>query len=345
MLEVKNISKYYGETMAIENISFKAEKGQIVGLVGHNGSGKSTTMNIITNCLTPSGGDVLVDGISVTADPIGAKRKIGYLPEIPPVYPDMTVDEQLSFACALRSISGNAKKEQIEKACEGLNITGVRKRLIKNLSKGYRQRVGFASALVGNSDVLILDEPTVGLDPNQIIEIRNLIAKLGKNHTIILSSHILSEIEAVCKRVIILNRGQIIADDTAENLSKTLSNDHSVTVRITGSEADMLKALESVKGVKSVAPLGSLEKGSYDFTVTPEDGCDIRAGVFERITERGRTALSLSSNELSLEQIFLRLTSAANNDEARKMLGIEALEQPEEAAEAEVTEESEEDKE
>ncbi len=344
MIEVTGLYKRYGTHLAVENVSFSIEKGEVVGFLGPNGAGKSTIMNILTGYLSMTRGNVTVDGINIAENPEEVKQRIGYLPEIPPLYLDMKVREYLNFIYDLKKVRF-PKKAHIDEIIKLVSIERVEGRLIKNLSKGYRQRVGFASALVGNPDVLILDEPTVGLDPNQIIEIRNLIAKLGKNHTIILSSHILSEIEAVCKRVIILNRGQIIADDTAENLSKTLSNDHSVTVRITGSEADMLKALESVKGVKSVAPLGSLEKGSYDFTVTPEDGCDIRAGVFERITERGRTALSLSSNELSLEQIFLRLTSAADNDEARKMLGIETLEQPEEAAEAEVTEESEEDKE
>ena len=204
-----------------------------------------------------------------------------------------------------------------------VKIDHVANRLIKNLSKGYRQRVGFAGALIGNPDVLILDEPTVGLDPKQIIEIRNLIARLGKNHTIILSSHILSEIQAVCKRVIIINKGQIIADDTPEVLSDRLSNDKSIVARIICSEKDMLETLKTVKGVKSVTSLGCKEPNSIDFLIEPQDNCDIRADVFERVSSRGKTLLSLQSNKISLEQVFLRLTEEASNyEEARRLLGF-----------------------
>ena len=216
----------------------------------------------------------------------------------------------------------------------------MKNRLIKNLSKGYRQRVGFAAALIGNPDILILDEPTVGLDPKQIIEIRNLISKLGKNHTIILSSHILSEIQAVCKRVIIINRGQIVADDMLSNLSERLSADKSVTARIVCEEEDMKKALMGIKDVASVESLGSMEKGSFDFLITPENGADIRAAVFERVTERGKTILSLSDNRLSLERIFLKLTEVSDNSEAKRLLGL-TEESKEENKETEIeTEES-----
>ena len=302
MLEVKNISKYYGETMAIENISFKAEKGQIVGLVGHNGSGKSTTMNIITNCLTPSGGDVLVDGISVTADPIGAKRKIGYLPEIPPVYPDMTVDEQLSFACALRSISGNAKKEQIEKACEGLNITGVRKRLIKNLSKGYRQRVGFAQALIGEPPLLILDEPTVGLDPEQIMELRSFIAGLRKEHTVLLSSHILSEIAATCDRVVILSSGHLAADDTIENLSRLAGEQEGILLRADGETGELMKAVKAVSLVESV----TVEKDGKTLKIKAVG--DIHRELFDALSSANMPVELLRPVSVGLEDIFMQLT-------------------------------------
>ncbi|MBO5019866.1 MAG: ATP-binding cassette domain-containing protein, partial [Clostridia bacterium] len=217
---------------------------------------------------------------------------------------------------------------------------------IKNLSKGYRQRVGFAQALIGNPDVLILDEPTVGLDPNQIIEIRNLISRLGKNHTIILSSHILSEIQAVCKRVIIINKGEIIADDMTENLSSKLSGDQSLVARIAAGEQDMIDALSTIKGVKNVMSLGRKEEGTYDFLIEPEDNVDIRAAVFERVVSRGKTMLSLTSNKLSLEQVFLRLTGAADNNEARMMLGLEAVEpQADEEIDAEATELAEEQEE
>lgn len=321
MIEVTGLYKRYGTHLAVENVNFSIKKGEVVGFLGPNGAGKSTIMNILTGYLSLTQGKVTVDGFDIAENPEEVKRRIGYLPEIPPLYTDMKVREYLNFIYDLKKVKF-PKTAHVDEIIKLVNIDRVQNRLIKNLSKGYRQRVGFASALVGNPDVLILDEPTVGLDPNQIIEIRNLIARLGKNHTIILSSHILSEIEAVCKRVIIINRGQIIADDTPDNLSKTLSTDHSVSVRVTGDEKEMLKAFSSLKGAKSVASLGVKEKGTCDFVITPEENEDIRAGIFERVSERGKTALSITSNELSLEQIFLRLTSAADNDEARKMLGI-----------------------
>ena len=331
MIEVTGLSKRYGNHLAVDNVNFSINKGEVIGFLGPNGAGKSTIMNIITGYLSLTQGEVSVDGYDVAQYPEEAKKRIGYLPEIPPLYIDMKVREYLNFIYDLKKVTF-PKKPHIDEILRLVKIDNVQNRLIKNLSKGYRQRVGFAQALVGNPDVLILDEPTVGLDPKQIIEIRNLIAKLGRNHTIILSSHILSEIQAVCERVIIINRGQIIADDTPNNLSKKLSRDHSLLIRVKGEEKEMYKALNAIKGVKSVNCLGSKEEGSYDFVVVPEDDTDIRALVYDRIVERGKTILSFQSNELSLEQIFLRLTET-DNDEARRQLG---------AAPEEVTEESDE---
>ena len=288
MIEVTGLSKRYGTYLAVKDVSFSIEKGEVIGFLGPNGAGKSTIMN---------------------------------LPEIPPLYTDMKVREYLNFIYDLKKVKF-PKKPHIDEILRLVKIDNVQNRLIKNLSKGYRQRVGFAQALIGNPDVLILDEPTVGLDPKQIIEIRNLIARLGKNHTIILSSHILSEIQAVCKRVIIINKGQIIADDTPENLSNKLSSDHSLIARIVAGEQEMIDALSTVKGVKSVTSLGRKEDGSFDFLIEPEHGADVRAEVFKRIVSRGKTLLSLTSNKVSLEQIFLRLTEAADNDETKRMLGI-----------------------
>ena len=216
------------------------------------------------------------------------------------------------------------KKPHIDEVLRLVGIDNVANRLIKNLSKGYRQRVGFAQALIGNPDVLILDEPTVGLDPKQIIEIRNLIGRLGKNHTIILSSHILSEIQAVCKRVIIINRGEIIADDTAENLAHRLSDNKTLLARIVCNEEDMLETLKTVKGVKSVTSLGQMESGSYDFVIEPMDGNDIRADIFDRVVSRGKKLLALNDNRLSLEQVFLRLTDM-DTKEAKELLGAEEI--------------------
>ena len=307
MIEVTGLSKRYGTHLAVENVSFSIDKGEVVGFLGPNGAGKSTIMNILTGYLSLTQGKVEIDGFDIVENPEEAKRRIGYLPEIPPLYIDMKVKEYLGFIYDLKKVKF-PKGPHIDEIMRLVKIDGVKNRLIKNLSKGYRQRVGFAQALIGNPDVLILDEPTVGLDPKQIIEIRDLITKLGKNHTIILSSHILSEVQAVCKRVIIINRGHIIADDTPENLSKTLSKDHSLVARIIGKEDDVMGVLNSVKDVKSVECLGELESGSRDYHIIPEDDADIRADVTKRLAERQKVLLSLRSNELTLEQIFLRIT-------------------------------------
>ena len=320
MINVTGLSKRYGTHLAVKDVNFSIKKGEVIGFLGPNGAGKSTIMNILTGYLSMTQGKVLIDGYDVVEYPEEAKRRIGYLPEIPPLYVEMKVREYLNFIYDLKKVKF-PKKPHIDEILKLVQIDHVQNRLIKNLSKGYRQRVGFAQALVGNPDVLILDEPTVGLDPKQIIEIRNLISRLGKNHTIILSSHILSEIQAVCKRVIIINRGQIIADDTAENLSDKLSDDRSLVARIICNEEDMLQTLKTVKGVKSVTSLGKAEEGAYEFVIDPEEGEDIRAAVFERVVSRGKKLLKLNDNKLSLEQVFLRLTEA-DDTELKRILGI-----------------------
>ena len=318
MINVTGLSKRYGTHLAVDDVSFSIKKGEVIGFLGPNGAGKSTIMNILTGYLSKTQGKVEVDGFDIVDYPEEAKRRIGYLPEIPPLYMDMKVREYLNFIYDLKKVKF-PKKPHIDEILKLVKIDDVAGRLIKNLSKGYRQRVGFAGALIGNPDVLILDEPTVGLDPKQIIEIRNLIDRLGKNHTIILSSHILSEIQAVCKRVIIINKGKIVADDTAENLAYKLSDDKSVLARIAGSENEMLETLKTVKGVKSVASLGQTEQGAFDFVIEPQEGEDIRSAVFDRVVSRGRKLLLLKDNKLSLEQVFLRLTEA-DSSEAEKLL-------------------------
>ncbi len=322
MIEVKGLSKRYGTHLAVNDVNFSIQKGEVIGFLGPNGAGKSTIMNILTGYLSLTQGEVSIDGFDIMEYPEEAKKRIGYLPEIPPLYIDMKVKEYLYFIYDLKKVKF-PKKAHIDEIMKLIKIDNVQNRLIKNLSKGYRQRVGLAQALVGNPDVLILDEPTVGLDPKQIIEIRNLISRLGKNHTIILSSHILSEIQAVCERVIIINQGRIIADDMAENLSDRLSNDRSVVARIEGNESDMLEALSTVNGVKTVMSLGCKEQGSFDYLIEPEMDTDIRKAVFERVVSRGRTILSLTSNKVSLEQVFLRLTEAGSYEESRKLLGFD----------------------
>lgn len=322
MVKVKNLTKKYGTHLAVSDVNFSIQKGEIIGFLGPNGAGKSTIMNILTGYLSLTSGEVKIDGFDIMDNPEEAKKRIGYLPEIPPLYIDMKVREYLNFIYDLKKVKF-PKKAHIDEIMKLIKIDHVSNRLIKNLSKGYRQRVGFAQALIGNPDILILDEPTVGLDPKQIIEIRNLISRLGKNHTIILSSHILSEIQAVCKRVIIINKGRIIADDLPETLSDKLSDDCALVARIECSESDMLETLKTVQGVKSVMSMGCKEIGTFDFLIEPEDNCDIRKAVFERVVSRGKSILSLNSNKLSLEQVFLRLTEAETYEEARKLLGYE----------------------
>ncbi len=317
MIEVKSLSKKYGKHLAVDDVSFTIEKGEIVGFLGPNGAGKSTIMNILTGYISSTSGSVSIDGYDILEQSEYAKRRIGYLPEIPPLYPDMTVNEYLCFIYELKKVRF-PKKAHIEEILRLVKIDDVANRLIKNLSKGYRQRVGIASALVGNPDVLILDEPTVGLDPKQIIEIRELISKLGKNHTVILSSHILSEIQAVCKRILIINGGRLVANDTAENLSKNLSSDHSLIVRVLGPEAEVMKILGSIKNIESVVSQGLREDNAYEYLLTPKENCDIRRELFERLAERNRPILSLSSNKLTLEQIFLRLTDGTKEDFFKK---------------------------
>lgn len=310
MIEVANLSKRYGSHLAVDNVSFTVNDGEILGFLGPNGAGKSTIMNILTGYLSPTAGTVSVDGYDIMQNPDEAKRHIGYLPELPPLYTEMTVREYLYFMFDLKKVK-LPKKPHIAEICRLVKIDDVFDRLIKNLSKGYRQRVGIAQALIGNPDVLILDEPTVGLDPKQIIEIRTLIQHLGKNHTVIVSSHILSEIQAVCERIIVINKGNMIADDTPENLSGQLSDDHSLTYRIAGPRVDVMKLIGSVRGVKTVEFLGSRESGTYDFRVEPEAGVDVRRMIFDRLSERHWAIVSLLNNELTLEQIFLQLTDEA----------------------------------
>ncbi len=307
MIEVKNLTKMYGQKAAVNNVSFEINDGEIVGFLGPNGAGKTTTMNILTGYLSATSGKTLVNGIDVLENPIEVKKQIGYLPEQPPLYMDMTVKEYLNFIFDLKKVKLDRQKH-IKEICDLVKISDVYNRIIKNLSKGYRQRVGIAQALIGNPNVLILDEPTVGLDPNQIIEIRNLIKKLGKKHTVILSSHILSEVQAVCDRIIVINKGNLIADGTADSLSKQLSKDHRLTIRVDGAENDVYSILTKIGGVVKVEKLGKREAGSYDFIIESEPEKDLRREISKRLAERGCPILMFKSNELTLEDIFLKLT-------------------------------------
>ncbi|MCY1714672.1 ABC transporter ATP-binding protein [Caproiciproducens galactitolivorans] len=310
MIEVKNLSKRYGQNVALNNINFSVEKGTIVGFLGPNGAGKSTTMNIITGYLSASSGSVTVGGYNTLDNPNEVKKLIGYLPELPPLYPDMTVKEYLNFLFDLKKVT-LPRKKHLEQICALTEITDVYDRLINNLSKGYKQRVGLAQALLGNPPVLILDEPTVGLDPKQIIEIRNLIHNLGKNHTIILSSHILPEIQAVCERIIIINRGKLVADGTPDSLSRSLSEDNRITVRMEGGEAEVSKALRGMKDIVSVQTLGEKEPGVFEYSVEACENCDPRRDLFRLAAKNNWPILEMKNAGLSLEDVFLRLTASA----------------------------------
>ncbi len=321
MIEVQNLIKLYGSKRAVDDVSFTVKKGEILGFLGPNGAGKSTTMNILTGYLSSTSGTVTIDGKEILEDPIEAKKRIGYLPEHPPLYLDMTVKDYLGFMYDLKKIK-LPKKQHIEEICQVVRISDVYDRVIKHLSKGYRQRVGLAQALLGTPDVLILDEPTVGLDPKQIIEIRNLIKSLGEKHTIILSSHILPEVQAICERVIVINKGKIVADDTPDNLSRAMSTDHKLIVRVDGPEAEVYKLLSKIPGMEQVNTLGQREDGVYDYSLEGEKGVDMRREVFKRLAERNWAILGMRSSELSLEDIFLQLTADSAED-TRANLGGE----------------------
>lgn len=308
MLEVKNLVKRYGNKYAVDDISFTVERGEILGFLGPNGAGKSTTMNIITGYLSSTEGTVTIDGHEILEDPIAAKSHIGYLPEQPPLYMDMTVKEYLNFMYELKKVK-LPRQKHIEEICRTVKIDHVYTRLIRNLSKGYKQRVGVAQALLGSPELLILDEPTVGLDPKQIIEIRNLIKELGKNHTVILSSHILPEVQAICERVIVINDGKIIADDTPDHLARSMSSETGLAVRLEGPVTDVNNGLRALPGVHSCNPLGEREKGVFEYLVEPEGDADVRRDIFRLAAEKNWPILSMKSTEMTLEEIFLKLTS------------------------------------
>ncbi len=306
MIEVQNLSKHYGDKAAVNNISFTANDGEILGFLGPNGAGKSTTMNMLTGYISSTSGKALINGIDILEDPIKAKKNIGYLPELPPLYMDMTVKEYLNFIYDLKKCK-LPRVSHLKDICGLVKIDHVYNRVIRNLSKGYRQRVGVAQALVGNPPVLILDEPTVGLDPKQIIEIRTLIKKLGKNHTVILSSHILSEVQAVCDKIIVINEGRIVADDTETNLSDKLTGSHILTAKIEGEYESVAKKVLAIEGVEVCKQVNENE-GVIEYRIETEEGRDIRRELFNAMAENGTPILELRSAELSLEDIFLRLT-------------------------------------
>ena len=307
MIEVRNLTKRYGDKLAVNDISFTVEDGEILGFLGPNGAGKSTTMNMLTGYISSTSGQALINGVDILEDPIKAKENIGYLPELPPLYQDMTVKAYLNFVYDLKKCK-LPRKAHLRDVCDLFKVTDVQNRIIKHLSKGYRQRVGMAQALVGNPKVLILDEPTVGLDPKQILEIRTLIKKLGKNHTVILSSHILPEIQAVCDRIIIINKGVVVANDTTDNLSKNITTDHRLTLRVEGKKDEIIKALRNIEGIKYVRADMEREPGVFEYELEAAAGMDIRREVNRILRENDWPILMMRASDMTLEDIFLKIT-------------------------------------
>ena len=317
-IEVKNLTKRYGRNKAVDDVSFKIKEGEIVGFLGPNGAGKTTTMNILTGYLSASEGVAKIGGKDILEEPYEVKKMIGYLPEQPPLYYQMTVLEYLNFIYDLKKIR-LPREEHIESICKLVRIDNVAKRVISNLSKGYKQRVGIAQALIGNPPVLILDEPTVGLDPKQIIEIRTLIKRLGESHTVILSSHILSEVQAVCDRIIIINDGKIVADSSAQELTSKFGSISNLSIRIAIPDEEAgFRMLGKISGVDKVETAGCKEEGSFDYIVRVEDGLDIRNEIAKRILERGWKLLMLRSQEATLEEIFIGLVNQSSGKGGKK---------------------------
>lgn len=313
MIEVKNVVKKYGDKYAVNDVSFTVNSGEIVGFLGPNGAGKSTTMNILTGYLSATSGTVKIDGYDILDDPTKAKKLIGFLPEQPPLYMDMTVKEYLDFVYDLKGCKF-PRRPHINEICELIRITDVYNRIIGHLSKGYKQRVGFAQALIGNPPVLVLDEPTVGLDPRQIIEIRSLVKKLGKTHTVILSTHILQEVQSVCDRIIVINRGVLVADGDADTLKHKTAGNRKLTARISGPQQDVVKLIRSLDGVTYVEPLNSREPGSFDYHIESLPNIDIRKPMFSQLAQKGFPILSLTTADMTLEDMFVSLIMKNTED-------------------------------
>lgn len=311
MLEITNLVKNYGTKNAVDDISFSIKKGEIVGFLGPNGAGKSTTMNIITGYLSATSGTVTVGGKDIFKDPMGVKKQIGFLPEQPPLYVDMTVNEYLSFVYDLKSCHFN-KKEHLKEVMEKVKVYDVRNRLIRNLSKGYRQRVGIAQAIVGNPDFIIFDEPTVGLDPVQIIEIRNLIRSLGKSHTVILSTHILSEVQAICDRVIIINEGKIVANEKTTDLNRTVGQSAKMKIKVAGPNKEVLNLLKGLQGILSVTTDGIREGDTYSYVLESTPSIDVRKIIFNALAARSWPLMGMENLEAELEDVFVKLIKSEN---------------------------------
>ena len=344
MIEVKNLTKVYGDHTAVDHLSFKINNGKIYGLLGPNGAGKSTTMNMITGCLAPTEGSVKINGFDVYKEPQKAKRCIGYLPEIPPVYEEMTPEEYLRFVADAKGVSFERAIRQVQEAMELTQIDSMRHRLIKNLSKGFRQRVGIAQAMLGNPDIIILDEPTVGLDPKQIIEIRSLIRRLGEFKTVIISSHILAEISEICDHVLIIANGKLIANAPIEELQNKSHAGARLKLSVRGDEQGILDTLSAIEELESCTVGASREEGVIKLTVSAKGDADLRDRIFFALADRRYALLSMEKEEASLESVFLTLTAQAERDRQRDKNGKKRAEKPERDGKYELIDDEKEDK-
>ena len=307
MIEVKNITKKYGNFTAVDNISFKIEEGEIIGLLGPNGAGKSTTMNMITGYIEPTEGEIKVEGYDISKKPKKAKAQIGYMPEGVPLYSDLTVKEFVTYMAELKKVDRKTRKEKVEKIIEQTGLKDVEKKLTRNLSRGYKQRVSMAGALVGEPKILILDEPTVGLDPKQITEIRSLIKELGKTHTIILSSHILSEVSQICNKVIIINKGKIVAIDTPENLEKKVESNNTTYVTVEDTENKIETMKEKIPEIKDIKLIKENEDGTKEYVLESDKDVDLRKIVFNEFAKENITIFEMKKADTTLEDAFMKL--------------------------------------
>ena len=307
MIEVKNITKKYGSFTAVDNISFKIEEGEIIGLLGPNGAGKSTTMNMITGYIEPTEGEIKVEGYDISKKPKKAKAQIGYMPEGVPLYSDLTVKEFVTYMAELKKVDRKTRKEKVEKIIEQTGLKDVEKKLTRNLSRGYKQRVSMAGALVGEPKILILDEPTVGLDPKQITEIRSLIKELGKTHTIILSSHILSEVSQICNKVIIINKGKIVAIDTPENLEKKVESNNTTYVTVEDTENKIETMKEKIPEIKDIKLIKENEDGTKEYVLESDKDVDLRKIVFNEFAKENITIFEMKKADATLEDAFMKL--------------------------------------
>lgn len=312
MIEVKNVTKKYGKAIAVEDISFTIKEGEIVGLLGPNGAGKSTTMNLITGYIEQTSGEIIVDGYNMLKKPKKAKKEIGYMPEGVPLYTDLTVNEFVTYMAEIKNVSKKERKEKVDKIIGETGLKDVEKKLVKNLSRGYKQRVSMAGALVGEPKILILDEPTVGLDPKQITEIRNLIKELGKTHTVILSSHILSEVSQICNKVIIINKGKIVAIDTPENLEKKVSSNNCIYVTVEDPEDKMSKMKDKIKDIKKLEIVEKQEDGTTQYMIEAEENVDLRKTIFAEFAKENITIFEMKKADSTLEDAFMKLIEGGN---------------------------------